>query len=346
MHTMESEALPEGAETTPPRRHRVRRLVVTVLCVLLLAELTVRALESQLPPAPVWDTDEYPMKIEQMDDLAELGGAGTVLLGSSVADVSVDPAGLTPHDGRPAYNAGLIGATPFIVDVWARNIVLPTLRPSTVVIAISSRDVNRNGVGLEPSDARFLRAPATRELLGTQSFVDEVEWQLSEWSALVRYRLLLRRPLEAVFGYDAPDRNMTELSPTGLETHLLADQYQGSDVVLDFFRREPLAGYELSTHQLDALEGVMTWLRGQGIRVVLLDVPVTADYIALHPQTDDFSTYQAALAAIAGRTGAELWHPGTWEPEFFSDPLHLNGAGVDRLTAELNAYLTQGAAVP
>jgi hypothetical protein len=338
-------------DTPPlPRRRwrpRLARLVVTVLCVLLVGELTVRALESRLPPAPLWDTDEYPQKIEHMDELARGGGAGVLLLGSSVMDVSVDPSGLTALDGRPAYNAGLIGATPFIVDVWARNVVAPTLQPSTVVIGISSRDVNLNGVGLETSDPRFLNAPAVRDLLGTQSVVDEIEWQFLQRSALVRYRLLLRRPLEAILGYDAPDRNTTELTPGGLETHLLATQYRSDEVVQAFFRREPLAGFTLSTKQLDALGRLAVWFREQGARVVLLDVPVTADYIDLHPAgAADYESYGQALAGLAGQAGVELLRPGIWDPSLFSDPLHLNGAGVERLTAELDAYLTQGAVAP
>nr|MDQ3294752.1 hypothetical protein [Actinomycetota bacterium] len=266
------------------RRSRAVRLLLTVVCVLLVAEGTVRALESRLPPAPLWDTDEYPQKIEQMDALAAAGGAGTVLLGSSVMDVSVDPAALAPVDGRPAYNAGLIGATPFIVDIWSRYLVELTLQPSVVVIAVSSRDVNINGIGLESSDGRFLDAPAVKDLLGDQTLFDEVEWALSQGSALVRNRLLLRRPLESIFGYDAPDRNATEISPGGMETHLLATNYRDDEVVRDFFRREPLRSFEISANQVDALRRLATRLRENGARVVILDVPVTEDYIELHPQ--------------------------------------------------------------
>src|SRR3546814_581408 len=102
--------VPDTAGRRP--RRRLGRVLLAALAVLVVAEVGVRLVEDRLPPPPDWYTPEYGVKERQLRDLAAEGGASVALLGSSVIDVAVDPAGL---DGpvtadRPAYNAGLIGA--------------------------------------------------------------------------------------------------------------------------------------------------------------------------------------------------------------------------------------------
>lgn len=333
--------------TTTRARRRVRFVpaVVAVVLLLLGAEVVVRVVEDRLPPPSGWISDEYPMKIDQIDDLADDGGVGVVLLGSSVTDTAVDPAllGDAATGGRGAYNAGLIAATPVITETWAGELVVPRLRPDTVVIAVSSRDLNGNGAGMRSQDERFRSSLGGESLLGTHSLADGVEWWLLEHSALVRNRESLRRPIEAFTDYDPPDRNATEITELGFETHLLDEQYRSDDVALDFFRREPLRDFAVTDDQLDALRRLVAHLEDGGVRVVLLDVPVTEDYIELHPRgADDMAAYEEAIDEVAAETGADVLRPGVWPTELFSDPLHVNGAGVERLSAELDAYLAGG----
>src|SRR3546814_12307906 len=144
-----------------PRR-RLGRVLLAALAVLVVAEVGVRLVEDRLPPPPDWYSPEYGVKERQLRDLAAEGGASVALLGSSVIDVAVDPAGL---DGpvtadRPAYNAGLIGANLEMVDVWSEHVVEPALAPDVAVIAISSRDVNATGPGPASPTPGFAPLPA------------------------------------------------------------------------------------------------------------------------------------------------------------------------------------------
>src|SRR3546814_16175621 len=131
--------VPDTAGRRP--RRRLGRVLLAALAVLVVAEVGVRLVEDRLPPPPDWYTPEYGVKERQLRDLAAEGGASVALLGSSVIDVAVDPAGL---DGpvtadRPAYNAGLIGANLAMVDLWSEHVVqqdLPHARPG---IALPSR---------------------------------------------------------------------------------------------------------------------------------------------------------------------------------------------------------------
>jgi hypothetical protein len=319
----------------------MRRWLVAVAVVLLVAELTVRSLTGVLPPPSGWPTDEFPLKDDRTAELADEGGTGVVIVGSSVADVSVDPTAL--HHPRGAYNAGLVGATSWVVDVWTRLLVVPRLDPDVVIVAVSSRDLNDNSGGAEESDETFRRSAGGRWLLGTESTADRVERWFTERSALLRYREVLRRPVEALAGYDPPDRDAAAITELGLETHLLDTDYRLDDFVDTFFRTQTLRDFALGGDQEAAFRRLVTSLAAGDRRVVVLDVPVTADYVALHPRgADDMADYRAAVDAVVTETGAELVRPGVWASAFFSDPLHLNGAGVERLGPLLAEVVATG----
>jgi hypothetical protein len=325
-----------------PRRHGLLKTIACVVAVLLLAEGGVRLVQDRLPPPTGWLNDEYPQKERQMNALADSGGVSTVFLGSSVADTALDPAEL-PADAvgpRGSYNAGVVGATPWIFDVWSRLVVVPRLHPDVAVIAISSRELNANGLGNADNEERFRTSAPGRELLGTEATTDRVERWLNDKSALLRYRQVLRRPLEALFGYNPPDRNATVITNTGLETQMLNQKYQGTDVVRSFFRREPLFNYTISPLELAALTRLVQSLQSQGTKVIVIDVPVTEDYIQLHPHGQaDYDSYESAIDGLVAKTGSRLLRPGVWSSDLFADPLHLNREGATRLTAELATAL-------
>jgi hypothetical protein len=230
-----------------------------------------------------------------------------------------------------------------MVDVWSEHVVEPTLRPEVVILSVSSRDVNQNGAGLESATVGFERLPAVRRVLGTETALQKVERWAGDVSKLVRYRGVLRRPLEALFEYDSPDRNLAFNTEFGQELHLAETAYQGGPNVEAFFRAEPLLAYTASASQFAALRSIIGRLKTAGVRVVLLDVPVTEQYITLHPRgAEDYLFYEAALNVLAAQTGTDLVDTGVWPSAGFADPLHLNGAGGDLLTAVIDGYLTDG----
>jgi hypothetical protein len=333
---------PVAAPRTMTLRRVVPRVIAALVVLLLLAELFVRLVENRLPPPPKWPTKEIYIKEQRLGKLAKAGGASVVIIGSSVVDISVDPARFSPagRGKRGGYNASLIGVGPIVVDIWTRLLVQPKLRPDTVVIGISSRDVNANssvGTGAEG----FVKTPGAKHLLGTETAADKVKRELSERSALVRYRQVLRQPAEALLHYQPPKELKLGLTPQGLETHLLGVNMQDTPEVRAFFHREPLHNFALSPAALRAIERLAAFLEKGGTRVILLDVPVTNLYVQLHPKgIADYQAYESAINDVATRTGAELVHAGTWDPLFFSDPLHLNRAGMVRLTRVLDAHLS------
>src|SRR3546814_7370956 len=104
--------------------------------------------------------------------------------------------------------------------------VEPAWAPDVAVIAISSRDVKANGACLESQTPGFYALPAVERLLDTESLLERIERRAGDVSRLVRYRTALRRPLEALFDYDAPDRNLAQNTAHGLALHLADIAYQ------------------------------------------------------------------------------------------------------------------------
>lgn len=319
-----------------------RTVLGVAVAVLLLAEVAVRLVEARLPAPMDWYTTEYATKVEQMEGLlARHGGASVVFLGSSVIDVSIDPMQMKAPAtaARPAYNGGLVGANLEMVDFWSEHLVEPALHPEVAVIAVSSRDVNRNGAALESQTSGFYDLPAVRRILGVESLAEQVERRIGETSRLVRHRAALRRPFESLAGHDAPGRALTH-SVLGHELHLTDVSYRGDAAVEAFFRSEPLLRFAPSPTQLDALAAMIVRLDRSGVRVIVLDVPVTSRYIALHPNgVADYRSYEVALNGLAAQLAVELVDAGTWPQGSFADPMHLNGAGASALTALVDGYL-------
>jgi len=252
-----------------------------------------------------------------------------------VADVGLDPTHLadsTRHD-RPAYNAGLLGATLRMVDFWSAYEVEHALHPDIAVIGVSSRDLNSNAAGYEAQDDAFLGTPVVRELLGNESVLERANRRLGDFSALWRHRVALRRPLESLAGYDPPQRTKTVLNEQGMDLHLAGERYRLDGVVRRFFQQQTLHDFRVSRRQLDGLTSLVMRLKRAGTKVLILDVPTTADYIALHPHgAHDYADYQRALRTLAANAGVALIDPGVWPTHDFADPLHLNRSGADRLT--------------
>jgi hypothetical protein len=339
-YVVDAEAPVVAPPTLSFRRVGVR-VVVAIVVVLLLAELAVRIAGDRLPPSGRWPTAEYASKVKQLHRLSKTGGAGVVAFGSSIIDVSFNPARLQPAASgkRGAYNAGILGTSPSVIAKWANLVVLPATRPDTVLLAVSSRDLNANGVATRGLDAEFLNAPEVRHLLGTDSFTQRMTRKAETVSQLVGHRELLRRPLQS-YGVWHPDAFALELTKSGFDAELNDKTYRSDAKLRAYYRANLLHQFQLSTTESASLERFVRELRARGTRVVLVDVPVTQLYIDLHPRGQaDMTDYRAAIDGVVKRTGAELVSFGVWPDALFSDPLHVNGKGSARLSDELNAYL-------
>lgn len=312
----------------------MRALSASVLAALLVlgtAEAAVRVAEPALAEPQRWSTQEAQYKVEQM---RELPPDGVVFAGSSMMGMAGD-ASRMPH----AYNAALRGASLAMTEEWLELAVVPTLRPHTVVLGVSTRELNANDGAQATSTKLFLDAPAVRRLTGRETVLDRAERWGEQVSALFRYRTVLRRP-----GDLFAKRDTVEGATIGADGHddsFRRRSYELDDAGRAFFAREPLHDFAVGTAQLQSLRRTVQWLRDRRIDVVVAAMPVTADYAALHP--GGTPTYEAAIGRLhdtAVRAGARWVDFGIWPTRLFADPMHVNGAGAARFTDRIAELLS------
>jgi hypothetical protein len=329
---------------SPPRlRGGALRLVTAALLVMALAELGVRAAAPKLREPLLWADWEAQNKVAAMDRLARRGGASVVLLGSSMMNAAANAEALGAALGvrRPAFNAALNGADLRTVELWARRIVVPRLRPRIVVIGFNAGEFNANGDIQNELYGKLVESPLGRAAIGGGSVLDRLESWLVQRSYLIRYRSVLRQPWDAAVGQD-PGRRRLAVTPAG--TLEIIDRFHARPYTPGAARQlanwdRAFTRYAPGGPQRAALERLVRDLVRQGVTVIVVRMPVTGDLARLLPRgTADLEAFGRALAAFVSS------HPVRFvdadaalggDTSLFTDPLHLNAAGAARFTAIL-----------
>lgn len=302
-----------------------------LVSVLLVAELAVRGAAAHLPEPQVWSTPETQYKVEQM---AGLGPVETVFTGSSVVDVGVDPSLLD----RPAYNGALGAASIGMVADFTLGHVVPQLDPATVVVGLSSRELNPNSPEQQATEEAFRDAPAVRRMLGTESVLDRLQRTLGDVSHVVRYRSVLRDPGSWLDGDPSWDDRLTRRD--GLYLGFLDEPYRAPDQLLRRLRAGALHDFAIGDGPVATLRDLLTELREDGRQVLLVATPVTQDYVEAHPHgARDHDQFTATIAALARDLDIPLLSSGVWDTSFMADPLHVNRAGAARLSRAIRQAL-------
>jgi hypothetical protein len=328
---------PAPVETrTGPVRGWVAVPLVVALLVVLLGEVAVRAVSSHLPEPQLWSSPESQIKYDEMRALARAHQTGgVVLLGTSLTDVGIDPALLSGELGAhlPVYDASLAGGTLESVRWWYDHVVAPFLQPKVVVFGISSRELNPSDPQAATLAEQFFAAPAVRHIDGTESVMQRLERYAGDASYLFRYRKVLRQPSQVVHKTTPIDNQERFLTSLGMATPFAAMVYQRSPVIDAFFRTTVTANYHVGAAKVSALGGTLADIRASHAAALLVAMPITADYIALHPHgAADFGRYEQVMAEVATQVGVPEMPTQVWPPALFADPIHLNQAGARRLT--------------
>ena len=340
MGTITAARTPVADEQAPPARRRRRLAKVALITALVLvgAEGALRLRASALPAPADWAIPAIGHKFEQIKELEQNGGASVVFLGASTVDAGLDPDRFPVKAGeRPAYNAAVRGGTMSVIGTWAKHVAIPRLRPDVVVLGLSSRELNENDKPRAIRERAFYEAPAVRELLGETSMWERAGRRLERASALFKYRTKLRDPryipaLVGVGELPAEDANS-------------ANDYVGTGGELTAFERSRYAGaaffknktkpVPIGTAQREQLRDLLTFLRSHAPRVLVVNMPVTGDYVSTQTPAQR-AAFDAILAAETKDAGASYVKTGIWPTTLFGDPTHTNGAGAQRLATVLS----------
>lgn len=316
------------------------RTALIAVAVLVMAELVARVLAGGLPN-PDWNFAQTDRKVTEMQALADAGvSADVVLLGNSSVNgafVSEELERLTGLD--TVFNAGLDGSSMRQTEDWALNVVVPLLKPETVVIGLTSRDLNDASSSNEEVFMNYLNSRGRARFLGEETYGQRVQRALSEVSALVRISRFIRDPGSLVTQYN-PD------GPATGEFVLPGEDYAPRPIDITRTRERALNDYTLGGVELEAFTRLVRSLENAGVEVIVVEMPyVAADYLELHPDgANDYAAYRDLVAGFTTTQGLPYVDLTTypWTTDEFYDFLHVNSAGiaiVNQLVADALADL-------
>ncbi len=330
-------------------RRPLALLLAATLAILLVGEGAARAASPYLPEPIVYGDETTQAKVAQLDQLGP-GCTDVVLAGNSMGRDAFDPSAFTTADPehRRAYNASLDAASPALLRRWLDEEVVPRAHPATVVLTLASLDLNARAAATVSARAAYDDAPAT----GTGALGRLGAWVESH-STLVRYRAELRDPtaLGDAIGQLRAGAPLPRLSADGIPGLIggsgqglsrLRLHYRHDATTKSFTRDQLLAGYTIDPAQVADEKALIADLQAAGTTVALVVLPVTADYVALHPRGQaDFDAFLAATRQIAADTGAPLidLHGERGDEQRFADTHHLNADGQAWFTTTLPARL-------
>jgi len=280
--------------------------------------------------------------------------------GSTVAE-GVNPA----HVGKILWNGetlpnvatlGLSGGT--TTDVYFGTRLACTTPPKLLLYGITASDINDSRH--EPHGVHSLLT--FRDLLDWQQTRPEAaEWvtrhyvrdRLTNCSALVQHRHAVKLwlahlapalcPELAIEAQQQLDRahalsHGNGYIPTSWFAHRQYDQMKATGWEQPNF--EYLARYRTGSH-LQYLARLIDWAAEHGTRLVLVDMPTTADLEARHPA--EFAQYRECIRRLAKERNitvlsAHRTAVGLVDAHF-ADLIHLNRAGSDRRSAWLGEQL-------
>jgi hypothetical protein len=319
-----------------------RSAVVTLvgfLTVVIGAEVAARVWLPAIPPdTHTWPRAEIGQKLEQIDDYEERGEAIEVLfVGSSQMAASTNPQLFTEQTGLSGYNAAFAGPSMSTVGRWLLDIVEPKLTPDVVVVGIASRDSNDRSRKNNKVHRAFLNSPGYRQ--ESANLASQFEGWLEDVSVFMRYRRLMREPatfLERTDDELGQQRIRKQIGERGLRLEEPVD-YRFRPSSQRSLSRGTLGNFHTGGREYRAVVEMHDVLEERGVEMVLVNMPLTADYLGAHEDGDEMTSYREFLADIVAATGVSYVDA---ERAFdtskaFRDLLHLDVEGRDAFTGAL-----------
>ena len=333
----------------------------SLAAVVVGAELMVRAAAPRVSDLLEWRDWECQHKVAAIDDLAERGGASVVMIGPSITNAAFDAHQFTETNRlpRPAFNASLNATTVRTLELWTRDVVLPRLRPDLLILGINSSELSDHSLLAERVYRQFVESRAWRALHPRASRGRRMLLWAEERSFLVRYRHFLREPGD--WGMRAPmhvrvGRSMRHpkrlfgksrgrraaVTPLGMLHALWVFRdvpYQLRERVLAIWKTA-IVPYEVGGQELAALGRLADATRDAGVSFAIVVMPVTDDYINIHPHgRQDYDRFRHVLDTFVRERAIPLIDLMAEIPshEGYADPVHRNDEGRRSFTEILSS---------
>lgn len=308
-------------------------LILSALAVVLLGEGALRVAAPHLPEPLQWYNPLAARRVELLEERRRGGDApDVVFLGSSSVAGGLDPWAFEENDacGRTAFNAGTPGGTPELLARWLDDAVLARSDPELVVLGFTSRDLAVRG------DKHVIEA-YVQSIAARRDLMAGIEREVADVAYLVRYRAVLRDPLRMwryAGGMRTPDEARAEkLDASGFNHERVREPYKHvskSQIGL-------IHNYRIDRAEVDHVDEMLAELSRLGIRVAIVAMPVSPEWIPEHGNGEaDYARFRAVLHELASDNDAtviDLTDIG--DESLFVDPIHLAPDGAVLATGQL-----------
>ncbi len=308
------------------------RLVLAALAVIGCGEVVARVVEQQVQtPQLLWYDEATQLKVAQMENR---GPTTLVVAGTSMAWQGLVPSILL--DGE-AYNAGLAGGVPQVMEPWLLGPVRTELQPTVVVWGLSSLDFS--DVYGDTGRQIYREAPATRP--GMLAATDRL---LRRWSALIRQRPVLRNPSLLIGDGQVRTAERFHAAQRILGTD--GERQDFAPAVTDERASEVrarISPYRVDRDDVAAIVRTIEALRVDGTVVVLVEMPVPPRFLALY---DDGAVQHRVVGDLLEAIGSELDVPvlstsSVFTDDDFVDYTHLTASAAAEFSIEVSSQLQE-----
>lgn len=300
--------------------------------VLALLEVSARLAAPGLPVDPgKWPRAEIAQKLDQIHGMTDDGQmADVIFVGSSMMAGGIDPVAFTKRSDVTSYNAGFAGPSTRTVTPWTVDILEPLLDPEVVVIGVQTRELNDNAPKGQTMYDKFINSPGYKQ--ASASAANRLEGELEGWSFFLRYRRAFRRPAD-LFSSDkaalAEAKVRKTIGPRGTRVEESV-QYRATDKFVTTLYDKMLVDFAVGGVEYDALIELHNDLEERGVRLVVVSMPVTSDYDAIHADpVGDVKAYHDLLDRFQEQTGDTIIDAEDGFPTSaaFREPIHLDIEG-------------------
>ena len=296
-----------------------------------VVEAGIRVAEPRLPEPLRYFSGQSQTSIHDLDVLEAKGITSNItFVGTSMVrrDIATEKIEVDLKWPRTSvHNVALPGAQTTLTKRWMLEEVVPRIHPKVVVWGVSSLDFN-SGRPDHPVD-RYNSARATR-----RGFVADLDRAL-ETVSISKHRSTLRDPNKlkiAAQGDALHSRQAVPLARRGTWTLTYPEKTAAQLAKARMIHREyistvQLRNFTVGDAELAAFTTTIDALRQQGIKVVILIMPVPTGYPPLHPGGKrQFVEWQQKITAAASQHGASVIDEfvQALPDEDFRDYEHLN----------------------
>jgi hypothetical protein len=327
-------------------RRALWRAALVALAVLALVDVLVALGLEPLALADTRARDATPVRRVALYHHAP--DQDVLLLGSSRVQAGLSPSLLMNRVAaalgrRPrVLNLGLAGGAPQSNYWLLKNVIRADRPPALIIYGASEYEFNPNGpLGPDTNAAELATLADYRQAFpdplgnvdGQLTFLLGRVWQLARYHSALHDTLAdlvtpddpaRPQPVEDEYGFLPLNHEMTRI-----DVRQMRATYLGP--------RGYLRDYTVRGYQAERFAQLLDLARARGIRVVVINMPITTEHEAFLSPAGAYAGYRTYLQTTSAAHGARfvdyndhsLWQ----EPQDFADTHHLNRTGAKKLSS-------------